>query len=112
LSVVNLVGHILNSTGASDGGWPRNQAICAGLLVRIAKFMLVVVQLGAKGDRAEVVAALKRSILESAINLEFLARSNDDKFFDQFVKLSLGPERELYDLIQSNIAARSGEVWL
>jgi len=111
LSVVNLAAHILDEASTAKGGWPRNQAICAGLLVRIAKFMLVVTQLSATGNRAEVVSALNRSIMESAINLEFLIRANDDKYFDQFVKFSLGPERELYDLIQANVAGRKGDVW-
>ncbi len=110
MSVVNLAAHILDEASTARGGWNRNQAICAGLLVRISKFMLVVVQLSAKGDRAEVVSALNRSIMESAINLEFLIRASDDKYFDQFVEFSLGPERELYDLIQANVAARNGEV--
>lgn len=109
LSVVNLAAHLLNEAASVKGGWPRNQAICGGLMIRIFKFMLVVTQLSAKGNRAEVVAALNRSIMESAINLEFLVCANDDKFFDQFVKFSLGPERELFDIIQTNIAARGGE---
>ncbi len=111
VSVVNLAAHILDETASVKGGWPRNQAICAGLMVRIAKFMVVVTQLSAKGDRAEVVSALNRSIMESAINLEFLVSTNDDKYFDKFVKFSLGPERELYDIIQTNITARKGEIW-
>jgi hypothetical protein len=110
LSVVNLAAHLLDDSAAGKGGWPRNQAVCAGLMIRIAKFMVVVTQLSAKGNRAEVVHALNRSILESATSLEFLATKNDGKCFDQFVKFSLGPERELYDLIQGNIAARGGEV--
>lgn len=110
-SIVNLGAHLLDETAAAKGGWPRNQAICAGLMIRISKFMLVVIQLSSKGNRAEVVYSLNRSILESCINLEFLVTTNDDKFFDQFVKFSLGPEKDLYDLIQANIAARGGEVW-
>jgi hypothetical protein len=107
---VNLAAHLLNEADAAKGGWPRNQAICAGLLIRISKFMLVITELSADGNRGEVVQALNRSILESAINLEFLVRTKEDKFYERFVKFSLGPERELYDLIQANIAARSGEV--
>jgi hypothetical protein len=49
--------------------------------------------------------------MESAINLEFLARTTENKYFDQFVEYSLGPERELYDMIQSNIEARKAKVW-
>jgi hypothetical protein len=108
---VNLAAHLLDEAASVKGGWSRNQAICAGLMIRISKFMLVVTQLSAeKGDRADVVSALNRSIMESAINLEFLASTNDDKYFDQFVKFSLGPERELYDIIRANVTARGGEL--
>ncbi|MGC2528626.1 MAG: DUF5677 domain-containing protein [Candidatus Acidiferrum sp.] len=110
LSVVNLAAHLLDDAANAKGGFPRNQAICAGLMVRICKFMLVVTQLSAKRDRADVVFALNRSILESAVNSEFLLTKNDDAVFEQFVKFSLGPERELYDIIQTNITGRGGEV--
>jgi hypothetical protein len=109
-SVVNLASHLLDESAAINGGWQRNQAICAGLLVRISKFMIVVTQLSAGGNRAEVIAALNRSILETAVNLEFLVTANDGQYFDKFVTIGLGPERELYDTIQANIAARGGEV--
>jgi Family of unknown function (DUF5677) len=108
--VVNLVAHLLDDAAAEKGGWARNQAACVGLMIRISKFMLVVTQLSATKNRAEVVHALNRSILESSTNLEFLAAKNDDQCFTQFVTFSLGPERELYDLIQKRIAARGGEV--
>ncbi len=110
LSVVNLAAHLLDEAAAAKGGWPRNQAVCAGLMIRISKFMLVVTQLSVTKNRAEVVHALNRSILESATNLEFLVIKNDDQRFDQFVKFSLGPERALYDLIQKNISERGGDI--
>jgi hypothetical protein len=80
-------------------------------MVKISKFMLAVVKLSTGDDRGEIVQALSRIIFESAISLEFLSRSQGEKYFDQFVDFSLGPERELYDQIQANIAARNGEVW-
>jgi Family of unknown function (DUF5677) len=110
LSVVSLAAHLLDDEAAAKGGWARNQAVCGGLMIRISKFMLVVTQLSATKNRAEVVHALNRSILESATNLEFLVTKNDAQWFEQFVKFSLGPERELYDLIQRNVAERGGEV--
>jgi hypothetical protein len=110
LAIVNVTAHLLSETDAAKGGWPRNQAICGGLLIRISKFMLVVVELAADGNRADVVHALNRSILESAVNLEFLVRTKNDRFYEQFVTFSLGPERDLYDLIQQNIAARDGTI--
>jgi hypothetical protein len=66
-----------------------------------------VLQLTCKDDRGEVVLSLTRSIMESAFDLEFLVRANDDKHFNDFVEHSLGAERELYDLIQANIAKRN-----
>src|SRR5271157_5043022 len=107
--VVVFTAHLLDSTTAAQGGFARNQAICAGLMVKISKFMLAVIQLSTGDDRGEVVLALNRIIFEAAINLEFLVRSRDGKYFDQFVNLSLGPEREMYDQIRSNIEARGGE---
>lgn len=79
-------------------------------MIRISKFMLVVTQLSATRNRADVVFALNRSILESAVNLEFLLTKNDDAVFEQFVKSSLGPERELYDTIQTNVVERGGKL--
>ncbi|MGB8013458.1 MAG: DUF5677 domain-containing protein [Terriglobales bacterium] len=110
MRVLNLSAHIMDDTADAAGGLSRNQAICAGLLVRMFKFMMAVIQLSYETSRGEVVLALSRSILESAINLEFLVRANDDRHFNDFVEYSLGPERELYDMIQANIAQRNGEV--
>ena len=88
----------------------RNQAIYAGLFVRITKFMSAVLQLVSTPDRGEVVMALNRSILESATNLRFLLLKNETKLYDDFVRSGLGPERELYDVIQVNIRNRGGDV--
>ncbi len=109
-SVVNLASLPHDDSSASTGGWQRDQAVCAALLIRICKFMVAVTQLSSVRNRADVVLALNRSILETAINLEFLLDANDGGMFDRFVTSGLGPERELYDLIQSNIANRGGTV--
>lgn len=108
--VLNLGAHILDRDASVNGGLPRNQAICAGLMVRMTKFMIALMQLTCSDNRSEVALSLTRSIMESAFNLEFLVRSNEDRHFDQFVRFSLGPERELYDRIQANIAKRNGDV--
>jgi hypothetical protein len=106
IRVLNLAAHILDQVSSGSGGLSRNQAICAGLLIRMVKFMIAVLDLTCKSDRGEVVLSLTRSIMESAFNLEFLVRAGDDKHYDDFVKYSLGAERELYDLLQANIAKR------
>jgi hypothetical protein len=109
-SVVNLASLLYDESSVSNGGWCRDQAICAALMIRICKFMVTVTQLSSVRNRADVVSALNRSILETAINLEFLLTAEDSKMFDKFVTSGLGPERELYDVIQSNIGNRGGAV--
>jgi hypothetical protein len=88
----------------------RNQAICAGSLVRVAKFMRAVLVLAADNHHAEVMYALMRPIAESAVTVRFLAAKDDEKLYTRFVEYSLGPERELYDIIQRNIGERGGTV--
>ena len=86
----------------------RNQAICAGLLVRVAKYMVSVVKLSADIEHGETVQALNRCIIESAVDLRYLLLKDDDEVYDRFVKTSLVAERELYDMIQGNIMAKGG----
>ena len=90
----------------------RNQAICAGLMVRIFKYMLSVVKLCSDVEHGESVQALNRCIIESAVNLRYLLHKDDAAVYDRFVKSSLAAERELYDFIQENIKARGGEEFL
>lgn len=87
----------------------RNQAICAGLLVRITKYMVSAVKLSADTEHGETVQALNRCIIESAVNLRYLLLKDDDEVYDKFVKNGLVAERELYDTIQENVTARGGE---
>jgi len=111
VGVLAVCSHAYVGTTTESFALPRNQAICAGLLVRIAKFMTAVVSLVADNShRADVVFALNRSITESATNLRFLVFKNEDRFYDQFVKFNLAPERETYDLIHKNIEERGGRV--
>ena len=107
-SIVNLASLLYDESSVTNGGWGRDQAVCAALMIRICKFMVAVTQLSSVRNRADVVLALNRSILEAAINLEFLLNAKDGKTFDNFVTSGLGPERELCDLIRSNIANRDG----
>ena len=112
VTVLAVCSHAHTGSSPEECVLPRNQAICAGLLVRIAKFMTAVASLVSQdSDRADIVFALNRSITESETNLRFLVIKNEDRFFDQFVRFSLAPEREQYDVIQKNIAERGGEIW-
>ena len=87
----------------------RNQAICAGLLVRISKLMISVVKLSADIEHGETIQALNRCITESAVNLRYLLLKDCERVYDRFVRSSLRAERELYDIIHEKIGARDGE---
>ena len=84
----------------------RKQAICAGLLIRIAKFMVSVLRLSEGQEHGEVIMAINRSITESATNIRFLILKNDDEQFERYVTASLSTEREFYDLVIRRIEQR------
>ena len=63
----------------------RNQAICAGLLVRISKYMLSVVKLSSDIEHGETVQALNRCIIESIVNVRYLLVKDSEAVYDRFV---------------------------
>ncbi len=86
----------------------RNQAIQAGLIVRIAKFMgaILALQCDKVKEHGEVIMALNRCISESAINLKFFSEIATEEDFEKYVKSSFRPEKETYDYIKENIERR------
>lgn len=100
--------HLYESYDPIKGALPRDQAIEAGLLIRIIKFMASVLALLCDKTRehGEVIMALNRCITESAINLRFFCEKATQQDFDEFVKSSLKPEKETYTIIQENVSKR------
>jgi Family of unknown function (DUF5677) len=109
-ALVILAASVYVSDDATEYPLSRNEAIAVGLLVRLSKFMLVVIQLSAEGRRGDVIFALNRCILESSTNLLYLLQKNEEAIYDQFVRSSFGPEKELLDVIQRNIADRGHQI--
>jgi len=107
-----LTSSILKSVNENDKALPRNQAICAGLLVRMTKFMGAVLSLMIDKVRnhGEVIMAINRCIIESSINLKFFCDKASEQDFNLFVKSGLGPDKELFDNIQENISQRGHEL--
>ena len=92
-----------------EDGWELPQAVCGGLLVRIAKYMLSICKLGHGDEHGETMFALTRCVTESAINLQFLLSKNEQRYFIGFVEEGLVAERELYKLIGENVSGRGGQ---
>ena len=90
-------------------GLTRNHAICVGLLVRISKLMLSVMKLSSDDEHGETIQILARCILESSVDLQFLIEKNEESIFEEFVRVGLRGERELYDIIQSDIVQDGGQ---
>lgn len=106
--VTILVSHLYESTHAEDAVLQRNQAIEAGLAIRIAKYMGAVLALlvDRVREHGEVIMTLNRCITESAINLRFFCEKASTNDYCEFVRSSLKPEREQYKIILKNIAER------
>ena len=109
-------GRLLTVTSAARMGYhgnmlklPRDQAICAGLLVRISKLMTSVVKLSLGIEHGETVQVLNRCIVESIVNVRYLLLKDSEEVYDKFVKNGLRPERELYDIIHDDIQSRGGK---
>ena len=60
-------------------------------------------------DRAELLSVLTRLLAECVINLRFLVLNRSDDLINSYVAYSLQHEKELGDLIKSNIGKRAGE---
>lgn len=96
----------------ANGAFPltRYQAVCCGLITRMSRFMAAVLHFAADRSHGEIILALNRCILEAAINCEYLLMRDEEAVYQAFIESSLGPERELYDEVNANIAERGGEV--
>lgn len=103
-----LISHLYESTNSEDASLSRNQAIEAGLAVRMAKFMggVLALMVDRVREHGEVVMALNRCLTESAINLSFFCEKAQAEDYDKFVKSSLRPERDQRKVIFENIAKR------
>ncbi len=84
----------------------RERAIPAALLARIAKFMSGVLHLAQTGNFGEVVMALNRPMLESAVDVMYLCQTDDQERYRRFVVDGLSTERDLVDRVNANIAKR------
>lgn len=86
--------------------WERNQAICAGLMIRISKLMVGIVLFAKEAEHGELIMVLNRCLSESAVNLMFLIRKDDKEIYDKFVHSSLSTERAFYDVVREFVEER------
>lgn len=87
--------------------WNTGQAVLGGHLVRMFKLMRFVMEESIE-RRAELLSILIRLLAEAVINLRFLVRNFSRELIDSYLAFSLQHEKELADLIRSNIRDRDG----
>ncbi len=88
--------------------WNRNEAIVMGLMVRIVKLQVEVLDANQK-DKLESVQIMARCLCETVINILYLLQNRgNNQFFDQYVAHSLRSEKELLERILFNIKKRKG----
>lgn len=100
---------LLASTMIGDqAAWNTSQAILGGHLVRMFKLMRFFLE-EAMQNRAEQIWVVARLLAECVINFRFLVERASPEVFESYIHHSLQYERELHDLILSNIANRGGQ---
>ncbi|MGN5734567.1 DUF5677 domain-containing protein [Arthrobacter psychrochitiniphilus] len=87
----------------------RNQAICAGQLVRMCKIIRVCLRQIVDDHGGGHQMALAREFIESAAAVTYLLEDvNDEARFDAYMHDSLIPERELLQTIRLQVKERGG----
>lgn len=103
--VLALCSDLYENYGLEAGVLNREQAVATGYIVRMSKFMGSVMALltDRVKEHGEVILALNRCIIESAMRLRFFSEKATKQDVDDFIKSSLEAERDSYNLIQNNI---------
>lgn len=91
--------------------WTRNEAILCGLMIRLVKLQLGVVD-AIKKRKREIEHILIRCLAETAMNLRYLLLKGKQskEVFEQYVQYSLLEEQKLLNVIDVNIKARGHEL--
>jgi hypothetical protein len=83
-------------------------AILTGLLNRCSRLMLSNVRLSVTKKYGETIMLLNRSIVESAVTVQWLCCRNSDDCFQRYLADGIKSDLKLKDHIQQNIAERGG----
>lgn len=84
-------------------------AILTGLLNRCSRLMLSNVRLSVTGKYGETIRLLDRSIIESAVVVQWLCHKDSDDCFQRYLAEGIKTGLILKDHIQQNIAERGGD---
>jgi hypothetical protein len=89
--------------------WDRDQAAICGNMVRLYKLLHSVLDQTCQ-RRQETSFILARLVFETSVNIRYLIDNFSPELIDSYVSYSFRHERKLRDVIDRNVAARSGVV--
>jgi len=87
-------------------------AILTGLLNRCSRLMLSNVRLSVTNKYGETTRLLDRSIIESAVIVQWLCHKDSDDCFQRYLAWSIKSDLRLKDHIQQSIAERGGDTFV
>jgi hypothetical protein len=105
----NLIAGLLPSDGEKTRSWNRDEAVCAGLIVRCSKLLRAYAD-HFRAQEFEVCNYLMRGILESLVNAFFLTRFGTAAMLERFRALSFRGDKDLLKRIEGNVEERQGLV--
>jgi len=91
--------------------WTRNEAVSSGLMVRLTKLQLGIIDATEK-QRMEIAHILFRCLAETVINLKYLLikGKESENIYEEYIEYSLEEEQRLLDVIDSNVQSRGDEL--
>lgn len=89
--------------------WTRNEAIHGGLMVRLTKLQIGLLDAICK-DRLEISSILWRCLAETVVNVKYLLGAKSGALHDQYVEYSLREEKRLLKLINKNVTESGNEL--
>jgi hypothetical protein len=89
--------------------WTRNEAILGGLMIRIVKLQIGMLQQTCE-NRLELCFILMRCLIESIINLRYLIKKSKEESYQEYIEYSLRVEKKLFDEIEENVLIRGHEL--
>lgn len=98
---------LASTTVGPEPTWNVEQAVLGGHLVRMFKLMRFVME-ESINHRDEMLSVLVRLLAECVINLRYLIRNNSPELIQSYLAYSLRHEKDLADLIRTNVRDRKG----
>lgn len=104
-----LVGLAGAATEDPERYWTVEEAVVGGQVVRLFRLLRALLE-QVRASRSEIGWVISRMIMETVINIRFFLKHKDPALVASYLHQSLQHEIKLKNVIDSNIAARGGEV--